>query len=176
MRQAASLTASLLTDKADGSEGSQPKPKVKAERVGVALSSKGDGVPAVNSVGTTSSSPIAKAVTKINGGGNLARPGSRRPLISETGHRPGPATDTKAQGPRANGASRGKVTAKKFTKAPVGSGSRIAMTLRLDHDLHTELKVHAAMHKKTAQQVLLEALEEHIPAARKRRKNAPKSA
>ena len=167
MRQAASLTASLLTDK-DGTPVTAAKPKQKKALVGSALRNKGAGAPALNTNGATSHSPIAKSVTKVKGGGNLARPGSRRPLVAEPAHRKDPGSKDRSGPDRTNG--------KATEKAPVGSGKRIAMTLRLDHDLHTELKVHAAMRKQTAQQVLLDALEAHLPASRRRRKHSGKSA
>ncbi len=53
-------------------------------------------------------------------------------------------------------------------KRPVGSGKRIAMTVRLDHEQHLRLRVFSAHKQRSSQEILALALDryidEHAPA------------
>jgi hypothetical protein len=54
-------------------------------------------------------------------------------------------------------------------KRPVGSGKRIAMTVRLDHEQHLRLRVFSAHKQRSSQEILALALDryidEHAPAS-----------
>ncbi len=49
-----------------------------------------------------------------------------------------------------------------FSKRPVGSGKRIAMTVRLDHEQHLRLRVFSAHKRLSSQQILAQALDRYI--------------
>lgn len=63
-----------------------------------------------------------------------------------------------------------RVSAESATsKRPVGSGKRIAMTVRLDHEQHLRLRVFSAHKQRSSQEILALALDkyidEHAPTA-----------
>ncbi|MCH8862561.1 MAG: hypothetical protein IID51_08615 [Proteobacteria bacterium] len=47
-------------------------------------------------------------------------------------------------------------------KRPVGSGRRIAMTVRLDHEQHLRLRVFSVHQKRSSQEILTLALDKYI--------------
>ncbi len=47
-------------------------------------------------------------------------------------------------------------------KRPVGSGRRIAMTVRLDHEQHLRLRVFSVHQKRSSQEILARALDKYI--------------
>lgn len=49
-----------------------------------------------------------------------------------------------------------------FSKRPVGSGKRIAMTLRLSHEQHLRLRVFSAHRRLSSQEILAQALDRYI--------------
>jgi hypothetical protein len=64
--------------------------------------------------------------------------------------------------------ARGEGAERAMPKRPVGSGKRIAMTVRLDHEQHLRLRVFSAHKQRSSQEILALALEkyieEHAPA------------
>ena len=53
-------------------------------------------------------------------------------------------------------------TAPRHDRRPVGSGARIAMTVRLDHERHHRLRVLSAHLNKSSQEILVEALDKFL--------------
>ena len=47
-------------------------------------------------------------------------------------------------------------------KRPVGSGKRIAMTVRLDHEQHLRLRIFSVHQKRSSQEILALALDKYI--------------
>ena len=64
-----------------------------------------------------------------------------------------------ATSPPDNQAENGK---KISAKRPVGSGRRIAMTVRLDHEQHLRLRVFSVHQKRSSQEILTLALDKYI--------------
>lgn len=53
-------------------------------------------------------------------------------------------------------------TAPRHDRRPVGSGARVAMTVRLDHERHHRLRVLSAHLNKSSQEILVEALDKFL--------------
>lgn len=81
--------------------------------------------------------------------GHLPRPSSLG-AISRENVKLHPSTDGSAESQAAP------------AKRPIGAGDRIAMTLRLSHGEHTQLKILAAKLKRSSQEIMLDALHEFM--------------
>lgn len=89
-------------------------------------------------------------------------------LLARKGQAGPPADDTEGPTPQPH-RDQTEIERQFKPKRPVGSGKRIAMTVRLDHEQHLRLRVFSVHRKQSSQEILALALDRYID------ENAPAS-